>query len=108
MITGLPLFDQAKREPVRLNSTVEPRDEPRLSRQAEQILDLFMVGKTVTTAQMMAIAGQYNARLYEVRRHLIPLGWCIDRVARIEGGINAHQIVSLSESDFYARNRHKF
>jgi len=101
------LFDPPKRESVPLNSTVTPQDQPRLSRQAQEVLDLFLVGKTVTTSQLMHIGAQYNARLYEVRRYLIPRGWCIDLVGR-DGGQNTYRMVRKDESAFYQQNKHKF
>ncbi len=103
MNTGQPLFDQ----PIRINSSVRPEDESRLSRLAQEILVLFLRERTVTTSQLMQIAAQYNARLYEVRRHLIPLGWRIDRVGG-RGGQNTCKLVPLDESEFYAKNKHKF
>jgi len=56
---------------------------------------------------MMQIGAQYNARLYEVRRYLVPKGWCIDRIAK-DGGQNTYKIVPVGDSEFYEKNRHKF
>lgn len=97
---------------VKLNSSVRPEDEGRLSRQAKQVLDLFMsawkAGTTVTTTELMTVAGQYNARLYEVRRHLVSRGLCIDKVHREDSGVHHYKIVQLGDSEFYKANWFKF
>jgi len=101
MNDGLPLFD------IPLNSSVLVEDAERLSRQAAEILRLFIRQRSATTSQLMQIGAQYNARLYEVRRYLVPKGWCIDRVGK-QGGQNTYKLVPKDESEFYQKNRQKF
>jgi len=95
-----------------LNSSVAVEDEARLSNQAQQILQYFRearrLGMKVTTRCLTRIAAQYNARLYEVRRYLIPQGFCIDLVRGGPDGNNEYQMVPLDQSKFYTKHRHKF
>lgn len=44
-----------------------------------------------------------KARLSEVRRAMIPTGYCIDLVRRGKGGVNYYAIVPIETSTFYAR-----
>ena len=97
---------------IALNPSVLPEDAPRLSEQAQRILTLFVSrherGLTVSTADMSEIACQYNARLYEVRRHLVRFGYCIDLVKRTPGtGINHYAVVTIDKSKFYKHHQHK-
>jgi hypothetical protein len=97
---------------VRLNPSVRPEDAGRLGRQATDMLVLFALarrrGETVATTDLMRIAGQYNARLYEIRRHLVPRGFCIDKVRRDGNGVHHYAMVPVSESVFYKANWFKF
>jgi len=66
---SLPLFD------IPLNSTVPIEDAVRLKQQTREILELFLSaherGGRISTIDLTHAAGQYNARLYEVRRFLV-------------------------------------
>ena len=88
-----------------LNPSVPEQDEARLSRQAEAILQLFVrarqQGRLVANTHMMEIACQYSARLWEIRRYLVPNGFCIDLLKRGDNGLNWYAMVPLRESTFY-------
>jgi len=91
-----------------LNSTVLAEDEIRLTKQAWQIFRLFYSNgrvnpAVVTTGRLRAMAGQYNARLSEIRRALIPLGWCIDEFHAV-GGNNIYKMAPV-ETSRYCRDR---
>ena len=92
-----------------LNPSVPPEDELRLSRQAHAIYNLFMdyhkLGLPVPNTELTKIAFQYQARLYEIRRALIPLGWCIDLVQKSEDGVNCYDLVRLEQSQFYSEHK---
>ena len=64
-----------------LNSSVQCADEPRLSRQAQAMLQLFLrardCGEEVSNIQLREIGQQHNSRLFEVRRYLVRRGFCI-------------------------------
>ena len=102
---GKTLFDIA------LNSSVPPEDALRLSRQCRKMYRLFAykykLGLPVSTAELDEIGDQYQARLYELRRALIPLGFCIDLVWKGKGGINHYKMVPLAESKFYRKLKEK-
>jgi len=88
-----------------LNPSVQAEDEQRLTQQAKKILQIFVrarqEGRLVANTQLMSLACQYSARLWEIRRYLVPNGFCIDLVRRGEGGINYYSMLPLSESLFY-------
>jgi len=110
MTTNFPIPDQQLSfEDMDLNSSVERRDGERLSRQAGEMLRLFLSarrrGEEVSNLQLRAIGSQQNARLYEVRRHLIKRGFCIDLVYKGKGGLNWYGICPLGRSEFYRRRR---
>jgi len=90
-----------------LNPSVPEIDELRLARQSQRMYRLFVSryrsGLSVSTMDLTIIGAQYNARLYELRRALIPRGWCIDLVRRSENGIAYYKIVRLDESEFYKK-----
>ena len=94
---------------VLLNPSVPAEAELRLSRQVEVMYRLFVhhhrFGVPVSNAELMQIGCQYNARLYELRRALIPVGWCIDFVGKGERGLCFYKLVRLGESQFYAQHR---
>lgn len=96
-----------------LNPSVETADEKRLSRQCREILSLFRYKNfrlylPVTTTDLMEIAGQYQARLGEVRRWLIKYeNCCIDLIEKGKGGVNYYRIVPLDESEFYKQRKAK-
>jgi hypothetical protein len=91
-----------------LNPSVRPEDEQRLSRQAGRILRLFVrarqQGRLIATTDLIAVAGQYQARLYEVRRYLVPRGFCIDLTRRGKDGLNYYKMLPLCESTFYKQH----
>ena len=95
-----------------LNPSVEEIDEERLAKHVIQLFRLFRArhkaGCQVSTIDLMADGkAQYNARLYELRRGLIPQGWCIDKVKRGENGNNYYSLVPNSESEFYKKLKEK-
>ena len=96
---------------VLLNPSVPAEDELRLSAQAMKMWKLFRawdkVGLLVSTADLMEIADQYQARLFELRRALINIGLCIDLVRKGKGGINYYALVNLENSTFYAARKGK-
>lgn len=92
-----------------LNPSVQPQDEGRLNRQAEAILRLFLHARRdnrlVTNTELMAIGRQYQARLYEVRRFLVPQGFCIDLIKRDGDGLCYYSMIPIDESTFYLAHR---
>lgn len=96
---------------VLLNPSVPVEDELRLSRQAMAMWKLFRahdkIGLPVSTGYLMAIADQYQARLYELRRALINIGLCIDCIGNIGGGIHYYALVNLENSTFYKARKGK-
>jgi hypothetical protein len=95
-----------------LNSSIESKDEIRLSGQAERILRLFIVARRdnrlVSNTALMAIGRQYQARLFEVRRFLVKHGFCIDLVKRNGNGVNYYSMVSVDKSTFYQQHSYSF
>jgi len=88
-----------------LNPSVATADEVRLSRQARAMYRLFAEGRVVSTTELARIGRQYGARLWELRRALIPLGWCIDMVSRLRSGVCFYKLVRVEESSFYEEHR---
>ena len=96
-----------------LNPSVIASEAARLSRQAIEILDLLRTAwrdrRLVRTSELRALAGQYNARLFEVRRALVKRGFCVDLIERdTETGNNGYAIVPVEKSTFYARHKERF
>ncbi len=95
-----------------LNPSVEPEDETRLSGQAQRILQLFVTARRdsrlVANVELISIAAQYNARLFEVRRFLVKHGFCIDLLRRDRGGICWYGMVPIDESTFYQQHCYSF
>ncbi len=100
-----------------LNPSVEPPDEERLAFNFRRLYGLFVSRQNLTeiypealpvsTAELMEYAkAQYNARLKELRRALIELGWCIDCVGS-KAGTHYYKLVPLGESTYYAKRKHK-
>lgn len=116
-----------------LNPSVPAEDELRLSRQAQKICRLLETGRKTGTlvanyqimsclmgpvscpycqrtiplnylAEFLKLVLQYQARLYEVRRALIPADCCVDKIHG-KGGVNYYRIVPLSESTFFAKRK---
>jgi len=94
-----------------LNPSVPQADELRLSRQVEEMYRLFVeaqkAGVPVANTELARIGLLYQSRLYELRRALIPLGWCIDLVGKTDGGVCFYQLVRVEESRFYAKHKDK-
>jgi len=96
-----------------LNPSVLEAEEQRLSKQGYQILELFIEadrrGQVVRTAELAAIAKLYTARMVEVRRALVPKGFCIDLIERDTAtGNNSYALVPLAESTYYAKHKERF
>ena len=88
-----------------LNPSVMIGDELRLSKQGRVIFRLFSEGRSVSNIELSQIARQYNARLYELRRALISLGWCVDLVSKVRSGVCFYKLVPLEGSTFYGAHR---
>ncbi len=84
-----------------LNPSVVTADELRLSRQGRGMLKLFEGGRSVSNVQLSQIGRQYGARLWELRRALVPLGWCIDLVSKTRDGVCFYRLVPVEQSSFY-------
>lgn len=95
-----------------LNPSVKAEDERRLHRSAKKLLGLFRVrkitGTLVSTIDIIEIGkGQYNSRLWEVRRFLLKhCNQCIDRI-RGEKSCYYYKIVPKEQSTFYAERKAK-
>jgi hypothetical protein len=97
---------------VLLNPSVEEIDEERLAKRVRALFTLFRARDRaklpVSTIDLMEYGkGQYNARLYELRRGLIPLGWCIDKTRRGENGNHYYKLVPVEQSTFAQKLREK-
>ena len=79
------------------NPSVNAQDEIRLSNQAYAILRLLQKGP-VTTSQLAEVACQYNARIFEVRQALRPLGLDVKLTQRNPNGNNVYEIVTTDEN----------
>ncbi len=94
-----------------LNPSVARGDEKRLTNLSRQMLRLFREayrkGQTVSTSQLVQISAQYNSRVWEIRRWLVPQGFCIDLVKRGKGGENFYSVVRIDESVFYKAHKEK-
>jgi hypothetical protein len=92
-----------------LNPSVEKEDEKRLLKHLYSLWNLFWsrleIGIVVVSTIDLMDCGkaQYGARLYELRRIMIPGGYCIDKVKRGKGGVNYYAIVPNERSTFYAK-----
>ena len=92
-----------------LNPSVEVEDEERLFKHDTRLWNLFWsrlrIGIiVVSTIDLIDYGkGQYQARLSEVRRTMIPMGYCIDLVKRGRRGVNYYAIVPNERSSFYAK-----
>jgi len=97
---------------VLLNPSVLAAEEHRLSCQSYQILELFIaadrIGRIVRTSELADIARLYTARMVEVRRALVPKGFCIDLVERDTAtGNNGYALVPLAQSTYYAKHKER-
>lgn len=96
-----------------LNPSVEEQDEKRLLTHFWSLWNLFWsrcrIGIFVVSTLDLMDCGkaQYGARLSEVRRAMIPMGYCIDLVKHGQGGVNYYAIVPIENSSFYARLKEK-
>lgn len=92
-------------EEIPLNPSVETEDEDRLHTQARDMRSLFFfrsrIFLPVSTIDLIDIGGQYNARLFELRRWLIKRELCIDLVRKGKGGVNYYVLVPLKHSSYY-------
>lgn len=89
-----------------VNSSVTEADELRLSRQVRAMYRLFAEGRLVSNIALAQIGRQYGARLWELRRALVRIGFCIDLITKTRGGLCFYQMRQLSESRFFADPRH--
>ena len=94
-----------------VNASVARPDELRLSRQSCLLLRWFIwcrrKNRAVTTQDLVRVGGyQYGSRLFEIRRHLIPRGFCIDCAANPKGGpVHFYRMVARDESEWYAKRK---
>ena len=86
---------------IQVNPSVPPEDELRLSRQAMKIYELLRgrhkYGRWVNVDELSNIARQYNARLNEIRRALIPLGLIVGPPDKRDG-LNWYRIILLDDA----------
>jgi len=73
-----------------LNPSVKAEDEVRLSKQAHKIYRMLLKGR-VTTGELSQIACQYNARIWEIRKYLEPLGQTV-KMTKGENGNNVYEL----------------
>jgi hypothetical protein len=97
-------------EDLTLNASVPRDDELRLSRQTHKMLRFFCWcrrrNRLATTTDLMRFGAQYQGRLYEVRRHLIPRGFCIDRISPTQGrAVHFYKMVPRDESEWYKKRK---
>jgi hypothetical protein len=94
-----------------VNPSVPTEDELRLSRQAHRLYRLFLsayrTGLFVSNLQMAEVGLLYQSRLYELRRALIPCGWCVDLVKKGDKGLCFYQLVRLEKSTFFAQHKER-
>lgn len=94
-----------------LNPSVERGDEKRLTNLSRQMLrifrEAFRKGLSVSTSDMVTISAQYNSRVWEIRRWLVPQGFCIDLVRRGQNGENHYAVVRIEKSTFYRQHKEK-
>lgn len=110
-------YDRKPIEPL-VNASVDSLDEERLIKHVRRMYRLFWVrhitGTLVSTLDLQEYGkGQYNARLNELRRALIPFGQCIDKIPRenypeqADEGVHYYKLVGLTESTYFAARREK-
>ena len=108
-----------------VNPSVSEADERRLSGYVRRLYGLFkyrqIMALPVSTLDLIDLAkAQYNARLYELRRALIPLGLCVDRIQEGDEGwrpewedkkngqtVYYYRMVWLADSRFFREKREK-
>jgi hypothetical protein len=94
-----------------LNPSVEKADEKRLTTLSRQMIRVFREAfskkRTVSTSELVAISAQYNSRVWEIRRWLVPQGFCIDLVKRGPAGENQYSVVRIEKSTFYRKHKEK-
>ena len=92
-----PINGQLTFADMELNPSVTTRDELRLCRQAWEIYKLFFEFSEVSTLQLQAVAYQYSARIFEIRRSLKinKTGKTIKLIRRGKGGVNYYSLVNL-------------
>jgi len=83
---------------MKVNRTVEEKDRPRLSRQAQEIYEALQRGP-MRTSQLVQLAVQYNARLKEVRDYLRADGLTVDCVFG-DAGNNLYEIRPFAGSRY--------
>lgn len=94
-----------------VNASVERGDEKRLTNLSRRMLRVFREAyrknQTVSTSQLAEISAQYNSRVWEIRRWLVPQGFCVDLVRRGQGGENHYAVVRIEKSTFYRTHKDK-
>lgn len=88
-----------------LNPSVREKDEPRLSRQANELYYLLRLGP-VKTSEASIIACQYNARINEIRHAIVKQDLMIDEFEGV-GGENTYKLVNLADSTFWKKVKKK-
>lgn len=94
-------------EQLLLNPSVQQADEKRLSGQTKRIWELFELregGTThyrkVWTSEMVHIARQYQARLYEIRQWLMRFGLTVERTGKRGPGDYRYEVRNLKGSRY--------
>ncbi len=91
------------------NPSVTKAEEERLTRLGKRVLMLFRQAfrekRAVTTTELVEVSSQYNSRVYEVRRYLIGLGYCIDKIPGGHGGVHQYKVVPIAQSTFVKKHR---
>ena len=83
---------------------------PRLKRQAEAIYAALKRGP-LWTNDLRAMVAQYNARIKEIRKFLMPQGVTIDMTAKGKDGNNRYELRPFAgsryQAELMARQKHK-
>jgi len=94
-----------------LNPSVPESDELRLSRQGYRIYKIFAdahrSNRLVANTELVQVGLGYGGRIFELRRALIPLGWCVDLIRKGGNGLNYYAMIRLAESEFYRSHKDK-
>ena len=102
---NLPAGVQLTFDDIDLNPSVETADENRLSAQAREIYHILILENQqtrklnrISTSELSSMACQYNARIWEIRRHLEKRGFTVV-CEKGEGGENWYQIITIEKAE---------
>jgi len=98
-------FEDLQDDDILLNPSVETADENRLSAQARDIYHILASENQQTrkfnrmsTVELASMACQYNARIFEIRRHLEKKGFTVF-CEKGEGGENWYYITTIEKAE---------